>query len=374
MTQLDPLPQDALPDSIRARFIDGVNDLRMHILEAGYETPDRPMLLLLHGFPELAYSWRKVMLPLARAGYHVVAPDQRGYGRTTDWDADFSADIGPFRMMALATDALALVRALGRSEVAAVIGHDFGSPVAAWCALTRPDVFRSVALMSAPFSGPPALVRRPAPVRDIHADLLDLPRPRKHYVWYYSTPEANADMMESPQGVHAFLRAYYHMKSADWAGNRPFALKAWSAAELARLPTYYVMDADADMAATVAADMPGAAEIAACQWLTEAELAVYTREFCRTSFQGGLNWYRGRIDGGNAGELLFAGRTIDVPSLFIAGRSDWGMHQRPGDLEAMRTRGCSRLAGIALVDGAGHWVQQEQPDAVVQLLLDFLRR
>jgi pimeloyl-ACP methyl ester carboxylesterase len=163
------------------------------------------------------------------------------------------------------------------------------------------------------------------------------------------------------------------VKSADWTGNRPFALKAWSAVELARLPTYYVMDADADMAVTVAPNMPEAAEIAECKWLTETELAVYTREFCRTGFQGGLNWYRGRTDGGNAGELLFAGRTIDVPAVFIAGRSDWGMHQRPGDLEAMRTRGCSRLTGIQLVDGAGHWVQQEQPDAVVRLLLDFLK-
>ena len=121
------------------------------------ETKGRPCLLLLHGFPELAYSWRKVMLPLAEAGFHVVAPDQRGYGRTTGWDGDYDGDLGSFRLLNLVRDALGLVSALGYRSVAAVIGHDFGSPVAAWCALVRPDVFRSVVLMSAPFAGPPAL-------------------------------------------------------------------------------------------------------------------------------------------------------------------------------------------------------------------------
>ena len=87
----------------------------MHVLEAGFETPGRPCLLLLHGFPELAYSWRKVMLPLAAAGYHVVAPDQRGYGRTTGWDGGYDADLRPFRMLNLVRDALGLLSALGLS-------------------------------------------------------------------------------------------------------------------------------------------------------------------------------------------------------------------------------------------------------------------
>src|SRR5512139_3618533 len=87
-----PLPADVLPRGVRSRFVDGVNGLTMHVLEAGFETPGRPAVLLLHGFPELAYSWRKVMLPLAAAGYHVIAPDQRGYGRTTGWDGSYDAD------------------------------------------------------------------------------------------------------------------------------------------------------------------------------------------------------------------------------------------------------------------------------------------
>jgi pimeloyl-ACP methyl ester carboxylesterase len=92
---LDSLPASALPEGIRSRFVEGVNGMRMHVLEAG--EPGRPMLLLLHGFPELAYSWRKVMAPLAGLGYYVVAPDQRGYGRTTGWDADFDGDLFSFR-------------------------------------------------------------------------------------------------------------------------------------------------------------------------------------------------------------------------------------------------------------------------------------
>src|SRR5207253_1901632 len=144
-----------LPSGVRSRFLDGINGLRVHVLEAGFESTGRPCVVLLHGFPELAYSWRKVMPALAAAGFHVVAPDQRGYGRTTGWDADYDGDLGSFRLLNLARDALGLVSALGKRSVAAVVGHDFGSPVAAWCALVRPDVFRSVVLMSAPFAGPP---------------------------------------------------------------------------------------------------------------------------------------------------------------------------------------------------------------------------
>src|ERR1700722_14404672 len=146
-----------LPADIRSRSIANVNGLTVHILEAGYETASRPAILLLHGFPELAYSWRKIMLPLAQAGYHVIAPDQRGYGRTTGWDGSYDADHDPFRILNMVRDAMALVFALGYRNVAMVAGHDAGSPVAAWCALVRPDVFRSVVMMSAPFPGAPAV-------------------------------------------------------------------------------------------------------------------------------------------------------------------------------------------------------------------------
>ncbi|GGG45509.1 alpha/beta hydrolase [Caldovatus sediminis] len=375
---LPPLADPSLPPGVRARFVEDINGLRMHLLEAGHDTPGRPCLLLLHGFPELAYSWRKVMPALAAAGYHVVAPDQRGYGRTTGWDADYDADLAPFRMLNLVRDALGLVFALGRREVAAVVGHDFGASVAAWCALVRPDVFRAVALMSAPFAGPPAIpfgeARGAPPGPDIHAALAALPRPRKHYQWYYATREANEDMWRCPQGVHAFLRAYFHHKSADWPGNRPFRLAGWTAEALAQMPTYYIMDLHEGMAATVAREMPSAEQIAACRWLPEAELAVYAGEYARTGFQGGLNWYRCRTSGRFNGELeVFSGRTVDVPSLFVAGRSDWGIHQVPGAIERMQESACTRMLGCHLVEGAGHWVQQERPEAVTALLLRFLR-
>ena len=347
----------------------------MHVLEAGFDAPGRPCVLLLHGFPELAYSWRKVMLPLAEAGFHVDAPDQRGYGRTTGWQQGYEAGLDEFRLLNLVRDAAGLVSALGH-QTAAVVGHDFGSPVAAWCALSRPDVFRSVALMSAPFPGPPsaaAAAMFEQATRHLLDGLAALHPPRKHYQWYYSGPEADADMRHAPQGLHAFLRGYYHHKSADWPQNQPFALAAMSADELARLPTYYVMRADQTMAETVAAEMPSAEHITACRWLPEEDLAVYTAEYARTGFQGGLQWYRCGTGGRYFPEMqAWSGRTIDVPACFIAGRSDWGVFQKPGDFEAMQATACTQLRGVHWIEGAGHWVQQEQPAEVSRLLLDFL--
>jgi pimeloyl-ACP methyl ester carboxylesterase len=374
------LPDIPLPSTIRSRFVEDINGLRMHVLEAGFETKGRPCVLLLHGFPELAFSWRKVMPVLAEAGYHVIAPDQRGYGRTTGWDADYDGDLNSFRLLNLVRDALGLVSAFGYRNVD-LVGHDFGSGVAAWCALVRPDVFRSVALMSAPFAGPPPLPFKsadapPKPKRDdpVYRELAGLPRPRKYYQMYYSTRQANADMHRAPQGVHDFLRGYYHHKSADWKANAPHPLQGWTASELAKMPTYYVMDLAKDMAATVAEEMPSAEAIAANQWLPDRELAFYSAEYARTGFQGGLQWYRC----GSSGEFIpelqtWSGRSIDVPSCFIAGRQDWGTYQRPGVFEAMQSRACSNMIGCHLVDGAGHWVQQEQPAEVSRLLLRFLK-
>jgi pimeloyl-ACP methyl ester carboxylesterase len=352
------------------------------VLEAGFETKGRPCLLLLHGFPELAYSWRKVMPQLAAAGYHVIAPDQRGYGRTTGWDADYDGDLASFRLTNLVRDALGLVSAFGYRSVDAVFGHDFGSGVAAWCALLRPDVFRSVALMSAPFAGPPQLAfntadepARPATEDPVYRELAALPRPRKYYQRYYSTREANNDMHRAPQGLHDFLRGYYHHKSADWKDNKPYPLKTWSAGELAKMPTYYVMDLAKDMAATVAEEMPSATEIAANQWLPDSELAFYNAEYARTGFQGGLQWYRCGTSAAFVPELqIWSGRTIDVPSAFISGKQDWGTYQRPGVYERMQSKACTKMIGCHLIDGAGHWVQQEQPAEVGRLLLQFLKQ
>ena len=390
---LQPYTAAWLPAGVRSRIVAGINGLSMHVLEAGHESPGRPCVLLLHGFPELAYSWRRVMPALAAAGYHVLAPDQRGYGRTladgAGFAVDYDSDLRQFSMPVLARDALALLHAFGHRSVAAVVGHDFGSSVAAWCALMRPDVFRKVALMSAPFAGPPALpfghadqpdlanapAAQAARVREVLDDLARLPRPRKHYQWYYATREANGHMWYAPQGLAAFLRGYYHVKSADWKENRPCPLAGWSAASLAELPTYYVMDAGCTMAETVVPHMPTPTEVADCGWLPDSELAVYSAEYTRTGFQGGLLWYRARIEGAGQGEQqMFAGATIDVPAIYIAGASDWGIYQKPGDFEVMQKSACSRFEGAHLIEGAGHWVQQEQPEAVNAVLLGFLGR
>ncbi len=365
--------------------MNNVNGIRMHVLEAGFEGGRRPAVLLVHGFPELAYSWRKVMLPIAAAGYHVIAPDLRGYGRSGGTDVRFDDDLAPWRTLNEVTDMVALVSAFGYRSVAGVVGHDFGSPVAAWCAVVRPDVFRSVVLMSAPFGGPPSLPFNTADVPTnpatgaaadtIYDDLARLTPPRKHYQRYYSTRDADDNMRRAPEGVHAFLRAYYHMKSADWKQNQPFPLKARTAEEWAKLPRYYVMALDQGMAETVRPEMPSAAEIAACRWLPDDELRVYSGEFGRNGFQGGLQSYRvGSSPALNADLRVFAGRTIDQPSAFIAGKSDWGAYQNPGALERMQKTACTRMAGVHFVDGAGHWVQQEQPERVSAIIVEFLQR
>ena len=168
------------------------------------------------------------------------------------------------------------------------------------------------------------------PVDPIDEALAALKPPRKYYQKYYSTRPANEDIWHPPQGVHSFLRAYYHMKSADWKQNAPFPLKARTASEWAKLPRYYVMDLNKNMAETVAPEMPSPAAIAACKWLPDDELRVYSSEFGRTGFQGGLNGYRVRWSVKDPAELrLFSGRSIDVPSLFVSGKERLGRLSNP---------------------------------------------
>jgi pimeloyl-ACP methyl ester carboxylesterase len=373
--------QDTLPAGIRSRLIDNNNGARMHILEAGFERRGKPCVLLLHGFPELAYTWRKQLLPLAQAGFYVVAPDMRGYGRSSGADVKFDDDVLPFSLLNHVSDTLGLVQALGVEQVAAIVGHDWGSPMAAWCALVRPDVFRSVVLMSTPFGGAPALPFNTAnhPTSssgegDIQKALAKLSPPRKHYWWYCAGREANEDMWHAPQGVHDLLRANFHFKSADWKGNKPIALKSWTAPELAKMPRYYIMDLNKGMAETVAAQMPSKDQISTCKWLPEADLRVYSAEYQRTGFQGGLQSYRVLIDPRYEGELnAFSARTIDVPCMFIAGASEWGPYQTPGALEEMESKACTKFLGAHFVEGAGHWPAEEQPEKVNDVLLRFLQ-
>ncbi|KAF1919341.1 Alpha/Beta hydrolase protein [Ampelomyces quisqualis] len=382
MPDLAPWP---LPEGVSENYVHcPSNGLTFHILEAGY-TPqrDRPFILLCHGYPELSFSWRKIMPVLAQAGYYVVAFDQRGYGRTTGWDASsfHETDMSQFSLTSIVRDVVALVHGLGYRKVTCIVGHDFGAVTASTCALMRPDLFESVIMMSHPFKAPPELPfniahgggNRPAPPVDIQAELASLDAPRKHYKWYNSTERAARDWSTPAQGLHEFLRGYLHVKSADYKKNVPFPLKEWSAKELAKMPYYYVMPIDKSMPEAIADMMATEDATATRRWMSDAELDVYVQEWSRTGFQGGLNFYRTITNPARMNDVeLFAGKKIEPPSTFISGKQDWGNHQQPGAIEGFN-ESCSDFRGVKLLDRAGHWPQQEQPEKVVEEILHFLK-
>lgn len=384
---LSPLP---LPQGVTERQVDCTSTvgLNFHILEAGRGN-GKPLILLLHGYPELAFSWRKIMPGLAAQGdgNHVVAVDQRGYGRTTGWDTGSFADVdlGTFSMTGLVRDLVTLVNALGHHSVKCVIGHDFGGTSAAMSALMRPDFFRACVMMSHPFKGSPSLPFNTAndaeadgaeeskDQLDIHKELAQLPNPRKHYKWYNSTPPAANDWSTPAQGLQSFLRGYIHLKSANWSNNNPKPLKSWTAPELAKMPHYYIMPLRASMPETVAENMENEDASATLAWMPDKDLAVYVQEWTRTGFQGALNWYRVTTDPTLMRDvLLFAGKKLECPSTFITGSQDWGNYQEPGVLEKFPET-CSDFRGISFVEGAGHWPQQEQPEKVVEYVNAFLQ-
>ncbi len=359
-----------LPEGITSRILGNGNGLTVHFLEAG--KPDAPLVLLLHGFPELAYSWRELIVPIANLGFHVVAPDQRGYGKTTGHSEGYDVDLAEFGMVNLADDIVGLVRALDYADVALVVGHDFGSPVAAWSALMHPTIFQNVILMSAPFAGPPKTQTEDN--ADIHGALAKLSPPRKHYQWYFGARDTEANMLNAPCGFSEFLRAYFYCKSADWPGNRPHQLACWSASELAKMPRYYIMDLGVGMAETALSMAPSKQEAQACRWLDQTELEFYATEFQKTGLQGGLNWYRRSTSAEEQAELAaFMGQKIKASLAFIGGEQDWGIRQAPGSLEAMATKSSVDFRGSHLIKNAGHWVQQEQPEAVFEVVKAIIK-
>jgi pimeloyl-ACP methyl ester carboxylesterase len=321
------------------------------------------------------------MRPLAEAGYYVVAFDQRGYGRTMGWDDSpfHETDMSQFTLTTIVRDVVALVHALGYTEVKCITGHDFGAVTASLCALIRPDLFRSCIMMSHPFKAPAALPfnlrngnKPPAAPVDIQAELAKLPVPRKHYKWYNSTAEAASQWDSPPQGMLAYLRGYLHVKSADWSNNNPVALKEWSAEELAKMPNYYIMPLNKSMPETIADMMKDEDKSATKRWMSDDDLGVYVQEWSRTGFQGGLNFYRTTTDPAKKKDLeMFSGRKIECPSTFISGKQDWGNYQEPGAIEQF-PYSCSDFRGARFIDGAGHWPQQEQPEKVVEEMLRFL--
>ncbi|CAI7656527.1 unnamed protein product [Penicillium manginii] len=376
MSDTSSLP---LPEGVSSRLVE-TTDLTFHILEAG-ATPDRdrPLVILLHGFPEIAYSWRRVLPKLAAAGFYAVAPDQRGFGRTTGWDTRQyqDVDLSTFSLTTLVRDIVLLVNALGYRSVHCVAGHDCGAVTASTCAIVRPDFFRSVVLMSHPFNGTPELpfntansssdgqladagagAEGSAAASGIHEALAQ--HGRKHYKWYYSTSQASPDMSNlAPEDLHRFLRGYFHLKSGSWPGNNPHPLSGWTADQIVQMPGYYIMPADATMPETIERDMANEPTkgLSSHSWLPDDELAVYVGEYARTGFQGGLNWYRVRTAAGGRYTRdydLFAGKKIETPCAFVSGKQDWGIYQEPAALDKMTS-------------GA------ESPDEVARTIIELAR-
>ena len=376
---LQPLP---LPAGLsESQITSSASDLSYHIIECG--SKGDPLIILLHGFPELAYSWRKIMPDLARPSFYVVAFDQRGYGRTTGWDASSfeRVDLQTFTQTNLVRDVIVLVHRLGYHRVECIVGHDFGCVPASVAALSRPDIFRNVVLLANPFLGSPQLPFDIAPENeelttkfDLHEELRQLEPPRKHYRWYYSTAEADKEMAPS-KGLSEFLRGYFHLKSGD-AHNDPRPIKEMTAKELEILPHYYLMPLELGMRDTVAQDMTGEENEKmrenSSRWFPDAEFDIYVNEFERTGFQGGLNWYRILTNPELQRDVdIFSGKKIEVPLLYITGTKDWLVYQQPGSIDKMK-EACTDFRGVKWIEDAGHWVQQERPEKVAKQILDFL--
>ena len=320
--------------AIRHRQLD-VGELSMHVAEAG----EGPLVLFCHGFPECWYSWRHQLTALAEAGYHAVAPDMRGYGRTSAPEP-----VDAYTIMHLVGDMTGLLAALGQ-ERAVIVGHDWGSVVAWNAALLRPDRFRAVVGMSVPFF--PRLPMRPL------AMMKAMVGDRFFYILYFQEPgKAEAEL--DPR-AREMMRGMLHTASGSCD---PSHLR-----QAMQLPkTAKFLDAMAQPET-----LP--------DWLGEEDLEVYVAEFERTGFRGGLNWYR-NFD--RNWELLapFADRRITVPALFVGGRRDAVVTGPEFAAEspavAMLGSYCDDLRGKVLIEGAGHWNQQEAPEKTNAALLEFL--
>ncbi|KAK0379921.1 hypothetical protein CLIM01_02714 [Colletotrichum limetticola] len=401
---LAQLPPWDLPPGVTSRYVDtSPIGLKFHILESfPKDNPSKeppPLILLLHGFPNLSFDWSAVMPKLAAAGYYAVAPDMRGFGRT------HNANLSPIseetiRPLTALRDVVTLVHALGYESVHTLVGHDLGAFVASMCAITRPDMIKSLVLMAHPFKGSPQLPlgTGPAPQlaslfeskredggktirndNDIQSSLLKLDPPRKHYK-YYNASSGAVDEWTHPTGqpMHEFLRGYFHLKSADYSLNNPRPLKAWTAQEISVMPHYYVMRADLSMRGNIELDMAQEsaevrAKLSQTSWLTDAELQVYVDEYSRNTFRLSLLWYKVLIDPALSADLLcFAGTKLAIPTKYVSGTHDWGTYQVPGALEAMENGESVRSdcwMGSAIIPGAGHWVNIEKSEETAQEII-----
>ena len=314
---------------IKHRTID-TNGIRMHIAEAG----EGPLVILCHGFPESWYSWRHQLEALSDAGYHVVAPDQRGYGETDKPDA-----VEAYTQFHLVGDLVGLVSALDEDQ-AVVVGHDWGAIVAYSAALWRPDIFRAVATLSVPTSP-----RSPMSPTDMMRMMFG---DKFFYILYFQTPGVAEHELE--HDVVRSIRQFMFGGSGD-APEREF--------DLTNLPprTAYFLDQFEDCD-----ELPA--------WLTQKDLDYFVGEFTRNGFRGPLNWYRNFDRNWELG-APFAGRTIDQPSAFISGDRD--LIRGLPDWETSIRQVLTDLREVTILPGIGHWTQQEAPTETNEALLNFLK-
>ncbi|OKK17247.1 epoxide hydrolase [Streptomyces sp. CB00455] len=303
---------------------------RIHLVEQGAG----PLVLLVHGFPESWYSWRRQLPALAAAGYRAVAIDVRGYGRSSR-----PADVTAYRMHGLVEDSVAVVRALGEDS-AVVVGHDWGSAIAAHCALLRPDVFRAVGLLSVPYA--PRGGPRPSEV------FARLGGDEEFYVSYFQKPgRAEAEIEPDVRG---------------WLGGIYAALSAGTMPPPGAPDPHFV-----SRGGTLRDRFPAGPPPA---WLGEDDLDVFAAEFERTGMSGALNRYR-NMDRDWEDLAGFDGAPVTQPSLFAGGSLDASTTWMADAIEAFPTT-LPGLVSSHVLEDCGHWIQQERPDEVNRILTDWL--
>ena len=318
-------------EEITHRFVE-TNGIRMHIAEKG----KGPLVILCHGFPELWYTWRHQLVALAEAGFHGVAPDQRGYGQT-----DQPEPIEAYHILNLVGDIVWLVKALGE-EKAFLIGHDWGANVAWHCVLLRPDLFPAVVALSVPFL---PRVGGKIPPTEI---MKKMSGEQVFYQVYFQEPG------RAEAGMETDVRGTMRMTLSSLSGNPP-PEKRWR----------FMLDKSEK--ALDAYSLPEALPA----WLTEKDVDYFTREFKRTGFRGGLNWYR-NIDRNWELTSFLEGARIYPPALFVAGEVDPVIKMYRKAYDTLE-KNVLQLKGKILIPGAGHWVNQERPAEVNKLILEFLK-
>jgi pimeloyl-ACP methyl ester carboxylesterase len=317
------------------------NGIRLNIAEQG----NGPLVLLCHGFPESWYSWRHQLDALAAAGFHAVAPDMRGYGKT-----DAPEAIDQYTIFHLVGDLVGLLDAL-EARTAVIVGHDWGATVAWQAARLRPDRFRAVAALSVPYR--PRSEARPTSVMPRTADA-------QFYQLYFQKPGvAEAELERDPR---ATVRTMLYGASGEGAAAvRAAAASGEAAADLSMVPN----DGGFLRGAVAPATLPA--------WLSEADIEFYAGEFKRSGFRGPLNYYR-NVDRNWELMAAFAGVPVTVPALYVAGDRDMVV-AFPGtdQLLANLKHFVPALRNIQMLPGCGHWTQQERPSEVNAAIIDFLR-